>query len=188
MKKNAKKLNALLLCAAELVIGVLLLIEPVRFTAGVIVFCGAVMMLKGLMRGIAYFKAPASEAARSQNLSNGLLFFLTGAFCAFGYRWLMDAVPFLGIVYAVLLVWLGIQKIQTAVDQLRLKHDRWYIMGISAVLSLVFAAVIFLNPFSETSVLWIFAGVALIAEAVSDVVSFVLDHLKKEEKAASNGG
>jgi len=187
MKKNAKKLNALLLCAAELVIGVLLLIKPVAFTAGVIICCGAAMMMKGLFSVISYFKAPAPEAAKNQSLSHGLMYLLAGAFCAFGYRWLMAAVPFLGVVYAVLLVWLGIQKIQTTVDQLRLGNTRWYLMGISAALSLLFAAVIFLNPFAAAEGLWIFAGIALIVEAVADIVSFVTNHTK-DGCSASHGG
>lgn len=187
MKKNTKKWNALLLWAVELVVGVLLLIKPVAFTAGVIICCGAAIMLKGLFSIIAYFKESAQEAAKNQRLSSGLMYLLAGTLCAFGYRWLMAAVPFLGIVYAVLLLWLGIQKVQTAVDQLRLGNPRWYLMGISAALSLVCAAIIFFNPFAGAEGLWIFAGVSLIAEAVADIVSFVMNHTK-DGCTASQGG
>ncbi len=175
MKKNAKKLNALLLCVSELVIGILLLIKPVEFTAGIMIAMGIVLMARGALSILGYFRTPAQEAAQKQNLASGLGLAVTGAFCAFGYQWLMAAVPFLGIIYAVVLLWLGIQKVQTAVDQLRLGFRLWYIAGASALVSLAAAVIIFCNPFAAAAGLWIFAGVSLIVEAVADMAAFVLN-------------
>ena len=87
----------------------------------------------------------------------------------------MTAVPFLGVVYAVALLMLGVEKIQTAVDERRMGNSKWYIVAISAAISIVCALVIFLNPFGTTVALWMFTGISLIVEAVADIISFFMN-------------
>ena len=84
----------------------------------------------------------------------------------------------LGIIYAVALMMLGIEKIQTAVDQHRLGNDRWYIVVISAVIAINCALVIFFNPFATTVYLWVFTGISLIVEAVADIIAFAVNRKK----------
>ena len=58
---------------------------------------------------------------------------------------------------------------------LRNKQKYWFVAIISAILSIIFAIMILLNPFSSTGVLWMFIGVSLIIEAVADVVTFIFE-------------
>ena len=67
----------------------------------------------------------------------------------------------------------GINKLQWAVDALRLDQKYWYLAMIGAGLTLVFGALIVFNPFTTTSVLWTFIGISLIIEAVLDILCFV---------------
>lgn len=172
MKKPDQKVRSLILCFAELGVGVLLLIKPTGFTSGIIIGCGAALMIKGLVNVVSYFCTPAQAAAQQRKLSRGLAELLAGGFCALEYQWLMTAVPFLGILYAVALLLLGVEKIQTAVDQRRLGYPMWYIVAVSAVASLVCAVLIFLNPFATTAAMWLFTGISLIVEAAVDIVCF----------------
>ncbi|MBQ8508023.1 MAG: DUF308 domain-containing protein [Clostridia bacterium] len=176
--KSDKKINSIVLCIAELLVGILLLIKPVGFTSGIIICAGVAMMVKGIIDVVAYFRTPAQAAAQQKRLSTGLIALLIGAFCAFRYQWLMSAVPFLGIIYAVILLLLGVEKIQTAVDQRRLGNAKWYIVAIAALISIVCALIIFLNPFSVATYLWVFTGISLIVEALADIVSFVMNMKK----------
>ncbi|MDD5899073.1 MAG: DUF308 domain-containing protein [Clostridia bacterium] len=178
MKTNAKKLSSFLLCAVELVVGVLLLIKPVAFTSALVICCGVGIMARGLFDIVFYFRLPALEAAQNQRLSRGLGEVLLGAFCTFGYRWLMAVVPFLGVVEGILLLLLGIHKVQVAVDQCRFGMSRWYLMGISALLSLICGVIILFNPFAAAAGVWIFAGVALIVEAIADLISLLMNHVR----------
>ena len=178
MKKPDKKVNSMILCIAELLVGILLLIKPVGFTSGIIICAGVGLMVKGIADVVGYFRASAQEASLQQGLSRGLVCLLIGAFCAFQYQWLMSAVPFLGIVYAVMLLLLGIDKIQTAVDARRLGNEHWFYPAISAAISVVCAIIIFLNPFTTTVYLWMFAGISLIVVAVMDIVSFAMNQKK----------
>jgi len=61
------------------------------------------------------------------------------------------------------------------VDMIRLKMRRWYWPAIGAGLSLLVAVVILLNPFGTLATLWVFTGIALIAEAVVDVLTLIFD-------------
>lgn len=178
MKKLDRKIQSMILCIAELLIGVLLLIRPVGFTSGILVCTGVGIMVKGVTDIIAYFRTPAQEATLQKGLSRGLVCLLVGAFCAFRYSWLMSAVPFLGVVYAVLLLLLGVDKLQSAVDERRTGNEKWFCPAIAAAIATVCSIIIFLNPFTQTNYLWIFTGIALIVEAVIDIVSFALNQKK----------
>lgn len=49
MKSLKENLNGITLCLFELVVGVLLLIAPVSFTAGIIMVTGVALMILGLI-------------------------------------------------------------------------------------------------------------------------------------------
>ena len=61
---NAVKMNLkeIIFCIVELVIGILLLINPVSFTAGIIVLCGVSMLATGILFGFKYFRMTPEEA------------------------------------------------------------------------------------------------------------------------------
>lgn len=174
MKTNNKKINSAILCLCELLIGILLLIKPVGFTSGIIIAIGIALALRGILRIVAYFKAPAQEAAKQRGLSEGIVCLLIGLFCALKTGWLLTVFPFVGMIYGIMLVLLGVDKLQTAVDQKRLGLDKWYMAAISSAISLVCGAIIMCNPFTTTVYLWMFTGISLIVEAAMDVVSLIL--------------
>lgn len=78
----------------------------------------------------------------------------------------------------------GFLKVQAAADLIRFKQNYWYIAGLSALMSIIFAFVIFYNPFATTAALWIFAGVTLIISAVVDIIAIIADIFvdRKKEK------
>lgn len=71
-------------------------------------------------------------------------------------------------------------KLQTTVNLIRLKKDKWYVCGIAALVSAVCAVVILSNPFATTAVLWMFTGIALIVEAFVDIVSILVNTKSNE--------
>ena len=55
-----------------------------------------------------------------------------------------------------------------------MKKQKWYLAGISALISSVCGVVVISSPFGSTAVLWMFTGASLIVEAVFDVVALIL--------------
>lgn len=185
MKKWKVRANGILLCLFELIVGILLMIDPVRFTSGIIIVAGVVLLVMGLGSIIKYFRTDAQAAAAGQQLAKGLLSLLGGGFCVLGTDWFILTFPVLTILYGIVLLVTGVSKIQLAVDKLRQKNKKWFWAAISAAVSIVCAVVILQSPFSSTAVLWMFTGVTLLVESVIDILSLLAGKTGGEEAEAA---
>ncbi len=154
----------------ELLVGILLLINPAGFTNGIIIAAGVILCAIGIKFIIHYFRMDAYHGAKSRALFKGLFSLLTGVFCIVKSHWFVATFPLLTVVYGVTILLFGLSKVQTTVDMIRLKFRKWFLAAISAVITLACSAVILMNPFGTTAILWIFTGVALIVEAILDIV------------------
>ncbi len=168
-------LDTIIISLFEIVAGILLMIKPVEFTSGIIIFAGVILMILGLTSIIKYFFANAGEAALRQLLSKGIIAILIGIFCAFNTKWFISVFPILTVVYGVLVLFVGVHKVQLTIDCIRLKTKKWYLPAISAILSIALAIVIIANPFTSTQILWCFTGITIIVEAVCDIVAMIVD-------------
>ena len=126
MKNLKENLNGILVCLFEIVVGILLLINPVGFTSGIITAVGIALMVIGLVCVVKYFRADARVAAVSQLLVKGLVALLGGAFCTFRSAWFVVTFPVLTILYGVAILITGLSKVQLTVDMIRLKNSKWF--------------------------------------------------------------
>lgn len=167
------KFSKLIMALCELVMGVVLLIDPLGFTTAIITILGVLLLFVGLVSVIRYLKTDAGVAAQGEVLTQGLLEVIAGLFCIFRSNWFIVTFPLLTVLYGVITLVAGISKIQWTVDLVRTKADKWFWAAISAVVTLACSAVILRNPFSSTAVLWTFIAVTLIVEAVFDVLTVI---------------
>ena len=181
MKNLKSSLNGVLLCLFEIVVGVLLLINPIGFTTGIITTAGIVLLIVGLISVIKYFRIEAKEAATGQYLMKGLVELLFGVFCIFKSHWFIATFPALTLIYGVVVLLTGLGKVQMTFDMIRAKNKKWLFAAISAALSLVCAVVILNNPFTSMSILWMFTGITLIVEAIFDIIALVVSRSGKTE-------
>jgi len=165
----------------ELLVGILLLVDPVAFTGGIIVALGAVLMVAGVVNVIRYFRTEPVEAAISKSLAKGLMELLGGAFCAFRSQWFLATFPVLTLIYGVVILVAGLNKLQWMMDSIRVKRRGWLLVALSAVISLVCGVMIIMNPFGSTSVIWIVIAVSLIVEALIDIVTTFISAKKAKE-------
>lgn len=182
MKLKKESLGGLTAALIELVVGVLLLINPTGFTTGIIVGLGVLLALWGAMSTAQYFMAKPEEAAREQGLAKGLVLLMAGLACVLCSDWLVSAFPLLTVLYGILLLLLSALKIQGAVDMMRLKKDNWVFAAGGALVCVVAALFTLLNPFGVRRLVWALVSVALIAEAVLD--AFAVFFRKKAKDAA----
>jgi len=176
LKRN---LGSVAMSLAEIVIGILLLVDPVGFTSGIIVAFGILLMIIGVGTTVNYFCTGPEEAAAGQLLAKGLLELLGGAFCAFCSRWFIATFPVLTLVYGVVILVTGITKLQWTVDIIRMKRSNWLWMAISAAISVLCGITVITNPFSTTAVLWMFIGITLIVDAVFDMIGGIFGNREK---------
>ena len=111
----------LALCILELAAGILLLLDPVKFTSTVIIGVGVVLIILGLIEVVNYFRTDAKSASLGQMLTKGLISLLAGAFCVVQWQWFLVTFPVLTMVYGTLILLRGISKIQLAIDMVRLR-------------------------------------------------------------------
>ena len=178
LKRNS---SVILLCLLEALIGLLLVIDPIGFTSGIIVAFGIGLMVAGLICIVGYFHSDPMEAALRGTLVKGLAMLLAGAFCVLKPTWFIATFPLLTILYGVIILFAGLSKVQWAIDALRLKTGRWFLPAISAVVSIICAFVVLANPFASTLVLWMFTGISLIVEAALDVVVLLFGRRMAEQ-------
>lgn len=181
-KMSVIKLNIkeIIFCIAELIVGILLLINPVSFTSGIIVLLGVSMLAMGILFGYKYFRMDAEQAKKGNMLTFAILLIMIGVFCIVRTDWFIATFPVLTVLYGILMLVGGVSKIQTMVDMLRMHNNKWFWAGINAVVSIVCAVVILWSPFASTTLLWIFAGISLIVEAVLDIVTLFLAYIGKK--------
>lgn len=165
----------------EMLIGVLLLIDPLYFTEGIIVAVGVLLLLWGLVSCIRYFRQETDMAVASQDLFKGMVLLLAGGFCAMRSQWFIVTFPLLSLLYGLAVLLGSLSKVQWTVNLLRQKKERWFLAAIGALVSVICACVILVNPFSTTDVLWMFTGISLIVEALLDIATLVLGRKVKEE-------
>ena len=180
LKRN---LSSMAMSLVEVIIGILLLVNPIGFTSGIIIAFGIALMIMGISKTIKYFRTEPEEAAVSQILVKGLLTLLAGAFCAFNSHWFIATFPVLTLVYGVVILVAGIAKLQWTVDIIRMKRSKWLWMAISAAISIVCGITVITNPFSTTAVLWMFIGITLIVDAVFDMIGGIFGNREKAERA-----
>lgn len=180
LKRNS---SSMAMSIAEVIIGILLLVNPIGFTSGIIIAFGVVLMIMGIHKTVKYFRTEPEEAAVSQILVKGLLMLLAGAFSAFNSHWFIATFPVLTLVYGVVILITGITKVQWTIDIIRMKRSKWFWAAISAAISIVCGVVIITSPFSTTAVLWMFIGISLIVEAVFDMIGGIFGNREKAELA-----
>ena len=172
-------LSSMAMSLVEIIIGILLLINPVAFTSGIIVAFGVVLVVMGIGATIKYFCIEPEIAAGSQILVKGLLLLLCGAFCVCNSQWFLATFPVLTLVYGVVILITGIKKLQWTLDMIRLKRSKWFWVAISAAVSVLCGITIITSPFSSTAVLWMFIGISLIVEALLDMVGGIFGNREK---------
>lgn len=181
MKNLKENFANIIMALGEILVGILLLIDPLGFTAGIIKGIGILLVALGTIGVLSYFKEEPLEAIKGQKLTKGLCALAGGVFFIFRSDWFIVTFPLLTILYGAGILFTGITKVQWAVDMLRLKIKVWYYAAASAAVTLVAALVILMNPFATTAVLWTFIAAALIVEAVVDILAIFFSGKNKEE-------
>lgn len=168
------RIGGFVLCGLEILVGVLLLINPVSFTSGIIIGAGWLMAIIGVVNVIRYFLMNPEAGAQAQLLFHGLVLGMAGALCITQYRWFLTAFPLLTVLYAGWMLVLAAMKVQQMTDMLRIRMGRWYMPAIAAGLAVILAVIILWNPFGAANAIWTFVGVSLIVQALVELVAALI--------------
>lgn len=172
LKRNAAKI---LLAVGQIVVGILLLINPTGFTAGILIAAGVAAVVAGIFSIVKYVRLPAVQAASEQCLTRGILLIGIGVFAICKYDWFISVFSILAVLYGLGILLSSIARIQWTVDMLRVHRPYWWLMGIDAAVMALLGILIIANPFAAVSVPWVFVAIALFVGAVIDLAYVVMD-------------
>lgn len=169
------RLGNILLLVFEIMVGVLLLVNPTGFTTAIVVGTGILMTIAGVVCATLYFAGEPVTMAARQLLFKGLLLVLAGLLAITQHHLILQAFPILTVMYALAMLVLAAYKVQRMTDMLRVHAGRWYMPAASAALAALLALFILTNPWGATQVVWTFVGISLILEAALEIATLVLN-------------
>ncbi len=175
-------IGKLILLLFEAAVGVVLLINPIGFATVFVTVVGVLLAAVGLMFILQYFRSEPTEAQKGQGLLKGCCALLVGLFCALNTQWFIDAFPLLTVIHGIVILITGIIRLQWTADMLRLKLKRWYIAAGGAVISIVLAVIIFVNPFGVSQAIWTFIGITFLVDALADLAVLIFSG-RREKKS-----
>lgn len=170
MKTKSEKTLRIIIALCEAVIGIPLLINPQAFTTIIFIAIGVFLVIFGGINVIGYFRMTTEQAVFSQKLTLGIISAAAGIFCALNAQNMMT---FQVLLYGIFTLVLGIVKVQWTVNLLRMRMNKWYIMGISALVTIVFSIIIICNLKAVFETISLFIAISLIVEAVADLLSVI---------------
>lgn len=184
-KLKTIKLEIIIVAVALFVLGLFLVIFPAASQEIICKAIGVALCVWGVLRLINYFRIAGNEVLGSYGLVQGVTLLAFGMF--FVIKPQVIGV-FLGTALAIIIIVDGILKLQYAVDFYHLQSDKWWIELIGAVFMVVIGVIALLNPFSTTTALTVFIGIALMVEGLWDFISLmrIVSVTKKAGKAISN--
>ena len=157
----------------EVYAGVRLLTNPVEFTNRAIIVFGVVMIIIGIVSLIRSLKAKSAGLPYTLGLVGAIFDLVIGVICIFLSSNIVALFPFLAMIYGVIMVIFGINKIR----QYAILHDihmpNVWILLIAGILSIVLGVIVFLHPFETTELLWAWTGYFLIFEGVFDLFALI---------------
>ena len=202
MQKFRKMLPSILMILFEVAVGVMLLIDPEKFTVVtfiifgcVLVLCALVMLLRFLResRAATYFEKAKDKVAKNKRLKDkqadrkygeakvsyvtlvsAIVTFALGAVFIFGASWLYGVTALLLIFYGAIMLIKGLIKIVDFVSQRRNSQGVSALQLISGIISITLGLLMMIFPGSSRDVAFKIGGISLLAEAALDIIALAL--------------
>ena len=113
MKEWIKKISvSLMLAVCELLLGILLLVNPVGLTSFVIVALGVLLLLLGALHLFQYTRLPREEAAKTWKLASGAGLLAIGISIIANQPWMVEMMGTLTTLYGIIVLAAAFMKLQ----------------------------------------------------------------------------
>ena len=173
MKRFKEAIPVFVTAVCELILGISLLSDPVSLTVKNVETIGMILIVAGAIGIYSYFRNPPRTGVSERNLSIGILTVLLGLFCNLNSAWFAAAFPEPIALYGVIMLVVGVFKTENVVSRIRLKMGNWWLYAANAAVTVLCAVMILFNPLGLATVLYGFAGLSFILEAVIDFTTVI---------------
>ena len=180
MIKELKK-NMILLAVFYLILGIILVLFPEGSGYAICYLIGGLTIIYGIFHLVLYQRTKTPFVTYRYDLVQGIIGLAIGIYVMIVPEILIETLP---VVLGVVVMIDSIVKIQNAWDLKRMGYDRWWLVMIGALVTLVFGLLMVFYPFTVYLSVIVFVGISLIVNGVSDLITiFILNKKVKEFKS-----
>ena len=180
MIKELKK-NMILLAVFYLILGIILVLFPEGSGYAICYLIGGLTIIYGIFHLVLYQRTKSPFVTYRYDLVQGIIGLAIGIYVMIVPEILIETLP---VVLGVVVMIDSIVKIQNAWDLKRMGYDRWWLVMIGALVTLVFGLLMVFYPFTVYLSVIVFLGISLIVNGVSDLITiFILNKKVKEFKS-----
>lgn len=164
-----------------IILGVIFIVAPHNSLGVICRITGIMAIVWGVISLIGYFSGGMRPGSRS--FLSGAALLISGIYFTIRPDVLSGV---LTIVFGIIIMTDGFKKIQHAIDGAREKVKNWWILLVIAVVTILLALFILLNPFSSAKTFMVFSGISLLVNGVGDLISTIAfgRKLRRAEKIA----
>ena len=186
MKKGKKNLSVYGRGIIAIVVGLLMVSQPVFIQDKLFQFLGVIFILGGVISSISYFRLRKRDGDTQQGAVSNIPFtaiisIVLGIIMLVKYRFMLDMAMFI-LGFILVLVAIG-QMMMMFVMRRSNRFSRW--LFIVPVIVLLSGVMICFDPFAVRTSLFIFFGVTAIFYGVTDLIMLIAFRGKKSDGALS---
>ncbi len=164
---------AVLVILFEIAVGLMLLIDPVGFTNSVVIILGILFLVLCVICLISFIRAKKNEESGTLSLIGAIVLLIIGVVFTFFSQAILTLIVALSLIYGIILFVFGINKIVYFFAAKNQDMTASWLNLLGGILALILGVVIVIYPKDATEVLWTIAGIAMLLEAVIDIITVI---------------
>lgn len=173
------KLNLILASILTVIIGLILVLNPVNATVFICRTVGIILLATGLFITGSYFLNIGQNVGGS-SLIAGLIELALGIWISLRPD---SFVQFLTVILGFIMLVHSFVMLQSAIEIKLFGIKRWWLLLITALLTLILGMIIIISPFATIAVTMTIAGISLIADGIIGIITTIL--ISRAEKMIS---
>lgn len=173
------KLHLILASILTVIIGFILVLNPVNATVFICRTVGVILLATGLFITGSYFLNIGQNVGGS-SLIAGLIELALGIWISLRPE---SFVQFLTVILGFIMLVHSFVMLQSAIEIKLFGIKRWWLLLITALLTLILGMIIIISPFATIAVTMTIAGISLIADGIIGIITTIL--ISRAEKMIS---
>jgi uncharacterized membrane protein HdeD (DUF308 family) len=147
-------------------LGAMLLLFPTISALTVCYIVGGMITLFGIVKLIGYFSKDLFGLAFQFDLALGIFSIVAGILIILHPTNIVNSVP---VIIGVFVLMDGAFKMQTAIDAKKFGMERWWGIGLLAVVTCIAGLFLIINPFEGAKAIMMLLGATLIVDGVQNL-------------------
>lgn len=154
------------------VLGICFIAWPHTSLITICYIIGAVILTWGITKIFNFVKNKnmVKSLAFQFNLIVGIFLAVTGFLLIINPDLL---IPILPILIGIVITADGLQKIKAGIDAKRMGHEKWWLIVIAALITIIFGISLILNPFKASNAMVVLLGMSLIVDGVQNLAVII---------------